>query len=111
MKKDEEIFELADEGKSYIEIDDEFRLLMSPRNWQLQKKIIAKSDTDSQKAGDVSWASFNWFMTLESALKTILHIKVSKTKFNDVQSFLKANEKAIKELSAALSPEYKTIKD
>lgn len=108
MKQNDEIeFELTDEGKSYIQVDDEFRVLMSLRNWQLQKKTVAQSDTKSQKKGDVSWTAFRYYMTLESCLNDLVHIKTSKVFFNDAQTMLEANAKVIKEISDAFSPTYK----
>lgn len=106
MKLDDVDFELADEGKSYIIIDDDMRLVMSPRNWQLQKKLVAGSDTKTQKKGDVSWASFKYYMTLESAINDIIHIKTSKEFFNTAEGLLKANEKVVKEVCKAFSPTY-----
>lgn len=35
-------FELDDEGNIFVEISDSMRLLISPRNGQLQKKKVVK---------------------------------------------------------------------
>jgi len=102
----QEEIELEEVGESHIVIDESMRLLMTTRNFQLQKKIVAKSDTDKQKAGDVSWSSFNWFTSLDSALKTIIRIKVSKQNFNDVQGLIEANAKVINELRQVFLPDY-----
>jgi hypothetical protein len=102
----EEEIELEEVGESYIVIDENMRLLMTTRNFQLQKKIVAKSDTENQKAGDVSWSSFNWFTSLDSAFKTIIRIKVSKHNFNDLQGLVEANTKVINELKQAFLPDY-----
>lgn len=111
MKQDNDIieYELKDDGKSYVQIDDDLRLLMSPRNWQLQKKLVAQSDTKSQNKGDVTWASFKYYMTLQSALKDIIHISTSKEFFNSAQTMLNANERVINKLSKAFSPEYELV--
>ena len=106
MKKDDVEFELDDKGKSYVMIDDDMRLLMSPRNWQLQKRLIAQTDTPSQKKGDVNWTSFKYYITLQGALKDIIHIRTSKIFFNDAQGLVRANNKVITELCQAFSPEF-----
>jgi hypothetical protein len=103
-------FELDDEGKSYVQVDDDMRLIMSPRNWQLQKKIIAQSDTKNQKKGDETWISFKYFLTLESALNTIVHIKTAKEFFNDARTMQEANKKVINEIVKAFSPVYEIKK-
>jgi hypothetical protein len=102
-----EEFELADEGKSYVEVDNDLRLLMSPRNWQLQKKLVAQSDTKAQKKGDVNWVSFKYYVTLNSALKDLIHIKMSKEVFNSAETMLKAHEKVINDIKQVFYPEYK----
>lgn len=111
MKHNDDVdFELNDNGKSYVQVDDDLRLIMSPRNWQLQKLLIAQSDTKSQKKGAENWSSFRYYMTLESALKDIVHIKTSKQFFNSAQAMLKANEAVISGLVKAFSPEYTITK-
>lgn len=106
MKQDEVDFELSEEGKSFVMIGDDMRLTMSPRNWQLQKKMIAQSDTKNQKAGDVTWTSFRYYTRFESALNDIVHINTSKEFFNDARGLLEANAKVIKQLKDAFAPEY-----
>ena len=99
-------YSLDDDGKSYIQVSDDMRLMMSPRNWQLQKKMIAKTDTKKQKAGDISFTSFRYYVSLESALKDIVHIKTAKESFNTAQGLSEANGKVIAELCKAFSPKY-----
>ena len=100
-------FELDDNGKSYIMIDDATRLTITPRNWQLQKKQIAGND--SKEAGKVTWTAFRYYVSLQSALNDVIHIKTASENFRSVQGLLDANAKVIKELTDALSPEYKVI--
>lgn len=109
MKTEDIDYELAEEGKSYIVIDDELRLTMSARNWQLQKKLVANTDTKLQKKGDVSWTSFRYYMSLENALKDIIHIKTSKEFFNDAKGLIEANAKVIKQLSKAFNQDYTMV--
>lgn len=110
MKHDDVDFELNDNGKSYVQVDDDLRLIMSPRNWQLQKLLIAQSDTKSQKKGTETWSSFRYYMTLENALKDIIHIKTSRQFFKSSEGMLKANEAVINSIKEAFSPEYKITK-
>ena len=98
--------DLSDEGKSYVQIDADFRVLMGMRNWQLQKKIVAQSDTKAQKKGDIQWSSFRYYMTLQGCLNDLVHIKTSNIFFNDSQTMLAANAKVIAEIRAAFSPHY-----
>ena len=106
MKSDDVEYELDDKGKSYVEVGDDLRLLMSHRNWQLQKRMVAQSDTKKQKKGDVNWSSFRYYITLQGALKDIIHIRTSKVFFKDAQGLIDANNKVIKELCQVFSPEY-----
>ena len=106
---DKQEFELQDEGKSYVQISDDMRLSMSPRNWQLQKKLVAQSDTNNQSKGDTSWVSFKWYTQLDSALKDIIHINTSKEFFNDATSFIQANNKVINDIKKAFTPDYNLI--
>lgn len=99
-----EDFELDDNGKSYIMIDDSMRLAISSRNWQLQKKQIALT---GKEAGKVSWIAFRYYTSLQSALNDIVHIKTAQENFKTVQGLIEANTKVINELVEAFSPEYK----
>ena len=100
----EQEFELDDSGKSYIQFDDELRLLMSPRNWQLQKKLISKEQ--AKEVGKVTWQTFRYYMTLQGALKDLVHIKIAKEKFSTVNEFVEANTKVINEIKKAFFPDY-----
>jgi hypothetical protein len=97
--------ELIGEGKSYVLIDDTTRLLMSPRNWQLQYKVTAKEK--SKTPGKVSWESFRHYMTLESALKDLIHIKTSEETFKNATELLEANSRVVKRIVEAFTPQYK----
>ena len=72
----EEEFELDDSGKSYIEVDEDLRLLMTHRNWQLQKKLVAKEN--ARVVGKVTWQSFRYYTSLNGALKDLVHIKIKR---------------------------------
>lgn len=96
-------FELDDNGKSYIEIDETMRLSISPRNWQLQKKQTAKI---GKQAGVTTWTAFRYYMTLQGALNDIIHIKTAQENFRSVQGLIDANAKVINNLSQAFSPDY-----
>ena len=96
-------YDLEDEGKSFIPIDDSLRLIISPRNWQLQKLHHSK------KEGDV-WASFRYYVSLNSALKDIAHIKLAKESFNSAKTFLEASNRVINDISNKFSPEHEIRK-
>lgn len=98
-----EDFELDDNGKSYIPIDENTRLMITPRNWQLQKKNIALS---GKKEGEITWVTFRYYTSLNSALNDIVHIKVAQESFKTVQGLLEANTKVINELCKCFSPQY-----
>ena len=100
----EKEFELSDEGKSYVPIDENTRLAITPRNWQLQKKQEALT---GKNAGQVTWTAFRYYVSLESALKDIVHIKTAQESFRTAQGLLEANTKVINELAKAFSPAYK----
>jgi len=100
-------YELDDNGKSYIMIDETTRLTITPRNWQLQKKQIAGEK--SKEAGQVSWVAFRYYTSLQNALKDVIHIKTSNENFKSVQELIEANSRVIKELSDALYPDYKLV--
>lgn len=99
-------YELSDEGRSHIQLDDDFRIVMNMRNWQLQKKKVAQSDTKDQKKGDVEWTTFRYYMTLQGCLNDVVHIKTSNIFFNDSQTMLAANAKVIAEICKAFAPKY-----
>ena len=99
-------FELSDEGKSFVMINSDMRLTMSPRNWQLQKKTVAKTTTKNQKEGEILWTSFMYFTSFDTALKHTVHINTAREFFKDAQGLAKANAKVIKHLTALFSPEY-----
>lgn len=96
-------YDLEDEGKSFIPVDDSLRLIISPRNWQLQKLH------HSQKEGDV-WSSFRYYVSLNSALKDIIHIKLAKESFNSAKTFLDASDRVINDLASKFSPQYEIRK-
>ena len=110
MKTENDDFELNDEGKSFINVSDDMRLVMTARNWQLQKKLIAGSDTKTQKKGDINWSAFRYYMTLDSALNDIIHIMTSKEIFNDAKGLIEADAKVIKHISSVFSANYELIK-
>ena len=110
MKTEQDDFELNDEGKSFINVSDDMRLTMTARNWQLQKKLIAGSDTKAQKKGDINWSSFRYYMTLESALNDVIHIMTSKESFNDAKGLLQANAKVIKHIVSVFNADYELVK-
>ena len=97
-------YELKDTGKSFVVLDDDTRLLMSPRNWQLQNKLIAKAN--SKEPGKVTWSSHRYYTTLESALKDIIHIKTSQEVFKTATELLEANQRVINKLKEAFLPTY-----
>jgi|APLak6261667474_1056061.scaffolds.fasta_scaffold01104_6 hypothetical protein len=97
-------FELDDNGKSYILIDDTTRLTITPRNWQLQKKQIAGKD--SKEVGKVTWTAFRYYVSLQSALNDVIHIKTAQEDFKSVQELIEANAKVVNALSKSLSPTY-----
>lgn len=101
--KTEQEFELNDEAKSYIPMDAETRLAITPRNWQLQKRNVAIT---GKKAGEISWTTFRYYTSLESALKDIVHIKTAQESFRTATGLLEANARVIKEISRAFSPQY-----
>lgn len=98
----------TDIAKSYIDIDDNYRLANSGRNWQIQRKSIAKT---GKQVGKTIYTSFSHHLSLKSALNTMAHIKLSKEKFNTLQGLVVANEKVLSELSKALSPTYTVIEE
>lgn len=100
----EQDFELSDEAKSYLPIDDVLRLAIIPRNWQLQRKSVAR---EGAKAGQVTWSAFRYYVSMESALKDIVHIKVAQQTFRTAQGLVEANTRVINDLCKALSPSYK----
>ena len=100
-------YELDDNGKSYIMIDDTTRLTITPRNWQLQKKQVAGEK--SKEAGQVTWTAFRYYVSLQSALNDVIHIKTANENFKSVQELIDANAKVVKELSDALYPDYKLV--
>jgi hypothetical protein len=97
-------FELDDNGKSYVMIDESMRLCITPRNWQLQKKQIAGKD--SKEVGKVSWTAFRYYVSLQSALNDVVHIKTAQEDFKSIQGLIEANAKVISALSKSLSPTY-----
>ena len=98
------IDDLDDVGESYISINDNMRLLISPRNWQLQKKVVAKEN--SKVAGKVSWVSFRYYVSLSSAINDIIHISVAKELFKDVNGLIVATNKVVQDLQEKFSPTY-----
>jgi len=102
--KEEKEFELDDNAKSFIDIDDDYRLVMSSRNWQLAKKQVAGEK--SKTAGEITYISFRYYTTLGSAIKDLIHIKLAESKFKTLQGFAEAQQKVINEISAALKPTY-----
>jgi hypothetical protein len=99
----EQEFELSDEGKSYVPIDDSTRLAITPRNWQLQKKTVALT---GKNAGTTTWTAFRYYTGLESALKDIVHIKTAQESFRSAQGLIEANQRVIDGLVEAFSPHY-----
>lgn len=97
-------YELDDNGKSYIMIDETTRLTITPRNWQLQKKQVAGEK--SKEAGQVTWTAFRYYVSLQSALNDVIHIKTAQEDFKSVQELIEANAKVISALSKSLSPNY-----
>ena len=102
MRKEEEIVELDDNGKSYLPINKDMRLTMSPRNWQLQKRRVVKEVEE--------WTAFRYYISLDSALKDIIHINISKENFNSIDSFAQAQNKVIRHITKLFAPEYKVEK-
>ena len=102
MIKEEEIIELDDNVKSFIPVTKELRLSLSPRNWQLQRKRVVK--------GIDEWKSFRYYMTLESAVKDVIHVGLSKENFNSLATYAEAQNRVIKYIAKQLSPEYKIEK-
>ena len=100
----EEEFELDDSGKSFIEVDDELRLLMTHRNWQLQKKLIAKEN--AKVVGKVTWQSFRYYTSLNGALKDLVHIKLSREKFSSLHELIEANNRVFEEMKQVFLPDY-----
>lgn len=100
---DEIEYDLDDEGKSFLPVDDTLRLVMSPRNWQLQKLHHSKKD------GEV-WSSFRYYVSLNSALKDIMHIKLAKESFNSAKSFLAASDAVINDITNKFTPQFKIKK-
>lgn len=98
-----EEFELEDEARSYIQIDDEMRLAITSRNWQLQKKSIAQS---GKNEGKVTWLAFRYYTSLQNALNDIQHIKLAQQTFKTAQGMLEANHKVLAEISKAFAPQY-----
>lgn len=96
-------FDLSDDGKSYVPIDDDTRLLITPRNWQLQKKTVAQSGKD---IGKVTWIAFRYYVSLQNAINDIVHIKTAQETFRTAQGLIEANRKVIAEISKAFAPEY-----
>ena len=102
MRKEEEIIELDDNGKSFLPVGKDMRLLLSARNWQLQKKRVVKDVEE--------WSSFRYYVSMDSALKDLMQIGLSKENFNSMDSFLQAQNKVIKNITKMFSPEYKLTK-
>jgi hypothetical protein len=102
MIKEEEIVELDDNVKSFIPVTKDMRLSMSPRNWQLQRKRMNK--------GVEEWEGFRYYMTLENAVKDIIHVGISKENFDSLASYAQAQNKVLKHIAKQLSPEYKLEK-
>lgn len=100
---EEEIVSLDDTPKSYIDVADDLRLTISARNWQLQKKTVAQS---GKNKGVTTWSSFRYYTSLQSALNDVVHIGLSKQKFNTLQSFLEAHTRVISSIKEALSPDF-----
>jgi|SRR5215217_5421601 len=98
-----EEFELSDDGKSYVPIDDTTRLLITARNWQLQKKNVAKSGEDT---GKVTWTAFRYYTSLQNALNDIVHIKTAQETFKTAQGLIEANKRVIDGLVKSFSPDY-----
>lgn len=92
--------------KSYIDIDETYRLALSGRNWQIQRKSIAKT---GKQEGKVLYSSFSYHTSLENALTTLLRIKLSKEKFNTLQGLVEANKKVLADINLALNPTYKLV--
>jgi len=102
MIKEEEIIELDDNVKSFIPVTKDLRLSMSPRNWQLQRKRVVK--------GIEEWESFRYYMTLDNAVKDVIHVGLSKENFNSLAAYSEAQHKVIKHIAKQLAPEYKVEK-
>ena len=102
MRKEEEIIELDDNGKSFLPVGKDMRLLLSARNWQLQKKRVVKDVEE--------WSSFRYYVSMDSALKDLIHIGLSKENFNSMDSFLQAQNKVIKNITKLFAPEFKVTK-
>jgi hypothetical protein len=102
-----EEFELEDEAKSYVMIDEEMRLAITPRNWQLQKKSIALS---GKNEGKVTWVAFRYYTSLNSALNDIMHIKMAQETFRTAKGMLEANQRVMDNISKAFDPEYRISK-
>jgi len=105
----EKEFELDDNAKSYIDIDSDYRLVMSQRNWQLAKKMVAGEN--AKNAGEISYSSFRYYTTLSSAIKDIIHIKLASEKFKTLEGLVDAQAKVINEVSQALNPTYTILEN
>jgi hypothetical protein len=103
----EQEFELTDEAKSYLPIDQDLRLAITGRNWQLQKRNIAGND--SKTPGKETWASFRYYTSLKSALTDIVHIKVAQETFRSAQGLIEANTRVIDGICKALSPKLEVL--
>ena len=107
MNKDiEDVAEETDIPKSYIDVDENYRLALSGRNWQIQSKSVPLT---GKLAGKPIYTSFSHHMSLESALTTLMRIKLSKEKFNTLQGLVEANNRVLASINEALSPTYKLV--
>lgn len=102
MIKEEVIIDLDDTGKSFIPVTKDLRLSLSLRNWQLQRRRTNK--------GVEEWEGYRFYMTLDSAIKDIIHVGISKENFDSLSSYAAAQNKVIKHLVKQLAPEYKLEK-
>lgn len=100
----DEEYELEDDGKSFLPVDDTLRLLVSPRTWQLQKLNVSKKDNSE------TWQSFRYYTSLNNALKDIIHIRLAKESFNSAKTFLEASERVINDVAQKFSPQYEVRK-
>ena len=90
-----------------VRVNKEWRITTDPRNFVIEKRRIAQTETDKQKKGDEFWTQIAFYGKLDLALQGLVKhslLDCPATTFEEVKSCLRSIQsdiKAIKDVLAA----------